>query len=269
MVIDCALIRHERRKLRRNPARSWRCLVGRLFSTLTLLPVSVDEATAQADATCQQFLDSFQAEFGDMVLGAEINKTDAIIRVDRGVWVEALRFAKTSLELTYFCFLSGLDWLDNPAQTTRYENVWGSVEAETDDADPPAEPSVESVSAGYRTGTAGGDTRFQVFARVGSPMLHRGVLLKADLDSSDPRIATASKVYAGANWHERETWEMFGFWFDGHPNLIHIYLPGGFEGYPLRKDFPLLAREVKPWPGLTNVEPITGEAEEAAEGESA
>ena len=47
---------------------------------------------------------------------------------------------------------------------------------------------------------------------------------------------------------------------DGHPNLIHIYLPGGFEGYPLRKDFPLLAREVKPWPGLTNVEPITGDA---------
>ena len=77
----------------------------------------------------------------------------------------------------------------------------------------------------------------------------------------DPRVATISTVFAGANWHERETWEMFGFWFDGHPNLIHIYLPGAFEGYPLRKDFPLLAREVKPWPGLTNVEPIAGEAD--------
>ena len=55
---------------------------------------------------------------------------------------------------------------------------------------------------------------------------------------------------------------MYGFGFDGHPDLKHIYLPGAFEGHPLRKDFPLLAREVKPWPGLTNVEPIAGEVGE-------
>ena len=73
---------------------------------------------------------------------------------------------------------------------------------------------------------------------------------------------TKLKVYAGADWHERETWEMYGFWIDGHPHLVHLYLPGGFEGYPMRKDFPLLAREVKPWPGLTNVEPIAGSADE-------
>ncbi len=258
-------------------------MVGRWFSTLTLLPVSVDEATAQADATCQRFLDSFRAEFGDKVLGAEINKTDAIVRVDSSVWVEALRFAKTSLELTFFCFLSGLDWLENPTQTTRYENVWGSVDEESGDAvDTAVSDTADSAAAtdgagdavakapvGYRSGTAGGDTRFQVFARVSSTTTHRGLILKADLDDTDPRIPTITKVYAGADWHERETWEMFGFWFDGHPNLVHLYLPGGFEGYPLRKDFPLLAREVKPWPGLTNVEPIAGEAEEAAEGESA
>jgi NADH-quinone oxidoreductase subunit C len=49
---------------------------------------------------------------------------------------------------------------------------------------------------------------------------------------------------------------MYGFDFVGHPNLIHLYLPGEFEGFPLRKDFPLLAREVKPWPGLVDVEPM-------------
>jgi NADH-quinone oxidoreductase subunit C len=241
--------------------------------------VSVDEAIAPADATCQRYLDALAAEFGDKVLGAEINKTDAIVRVDRSVWVEALRFAKTTLDLPFFCFLSGLDWLENKDQTTRYENVWGSVEEEAAVEDAPADAVVEAapaevvvdvVAAGHRTGRAGGDTRFQVFARVSSPTAHRGLIIKADLDDTDPRIPTISKVYAGADWHERETWEMFGYWFDGHPNLIHIYLPGGFEGYPLRKDFPLLAREVKPWPGLTNVEPIAGEAEaEAAEGESA
>jgi NADH-quinone oxidoreductase subunit C len=52
---------------------------------------------------------------------------------------------------------------------------------------------------------------------------------------------------------------MYGFVFDGHPGLRHLYLPGAFEGYPLRKDFPLLAREIKPWPGLVDKEPMPGE----------
>ena len=47
-------------------------------------------------------------------------------------------------------------------------------------------------------------------------------------------------VYAGADWHERECWEMYGIVFDGHPALRHLYLPAEFEGHPLRKDFPLL-----------------------------
>ena len=47
---------------------------------------------------------------------------------------------------------------------------------------------------------------------------------------------------------------MFGIAFDGHPGLRHIYLPGEFEGHPLRKDYPLLARRVKPWPGIVDVE---------------
>ena len=74
-------------------------------------------------------------------------------------------------------------------------------------------------------------------------------------------------VYAGANWHEREAHEMFGIDFVGHPYLRKLYLPGAFEGFPLRKDFPLLAREVKPWPGLVDVEPMPGveEADEPAE----
>jgi NADH-quinone oxidoreductase subunit C len=53
---------------------------------------------------------------------------------------------------------------------------------------------------------------------------------------------------------------MYGFVFDGHPSLRHLYLPSEFEGHPLRKDYPLLAREVKPWPGLVDVEPMPGEA---------
>ena len=51
---------------------------------------------------------------------------------------------------------------------------------------------------------------------------------------------------------------MFGITFVGHPNLTHIYLPAEFQGNPLRKDFPLLARRIRPWPGIVDVEPMPG-----------
>jgi NADH-quinone oxidoreductase subunit C len=51
---------------------------------------------------------------------------------------------------------------------------------------------------------------------------------------------------------------MYGIGFTGHRYLEPIYLPTGFEGHPLRKDYPLLARVVKPWPGIVDVEPMPG-----------
>jgi len=63
------------------------------------------------------------------------------------------------------------------------------------------------------------------------------------------RLPTLYDLWAGADWHERETWELFGVGFDGHPNLAKLLLPEEFEGFPLRKEFALLAREAKPWPG--------------------
>jgi NADH-quinone oxidoreductase subunit C len=56
---------------------------------------------------------------------------------------------------------------------------------------------------------------------------------------------------------------MFGIRFRGHPGLRNLYLPGDFEGHPLRKDFPLLARLVKPWPGIVDVEPMPDVPEES------
>jgi NADH-quinone oxidoreductase subunit C len=55
---------------------------------------------------------------------------------------------------------------------------------------------------------------------------------------------------------------MYGIRFDGHPNLRNLYLPGAFEGHPLRKDFPLLSRIVKPWPGIVDVEGMPGVADD-------
>jgi NADH-quinone oxidoreductase subunit C len=65
-------------------------------------------------------------------------------------------------------------------------------------------------------------------------------------------VPTLSGVWRGANWHERETWEMFGVLFEGHPHLVKLLLPEAFEGNPMRKDFLLMTREAKEWEGREN-----------------
>jgi NADH-quinone oxidoreductase subunit C len=69
------------------------------------------------------------------------------------------------------------------------------------------------------------------------------------------------EIYAGANWHEREAYEMFGINFENHPNLEKLYLPDGYEGNPMLKSFELISREVKPWPGEVDVEGMPEESE--------
>jgi NADH-quinone oxidoreductase subunit C len=75
------------------------------------------------------------------------------------------------------------------------------------------------------------------------------LLLRTLLDARQPHVASATEVFRGAAWHERETHEMFGVDFVGHPHLVPLLLPDGFEGHPLRKEFVLAARAAKPWPG--------------------
>ncbi|MDX2293942.1 MULTISPECIES: NADH-quinone oxidoreductase subunit C [Streptomyces] len=77
----------------------------------------------------------------------------------------------------------------------------------------------------------------------------RRLLLRTTVPHEAPALPTAIGVYAGAAWHERETHEMFGVVFEGHPNLTPLLLPENFEGHPLRKDFVLAARVAKAWPG--------------------
>lgn len=75
------------------------------------------------------------------------------------------------------------------------------------------------------------------------------VIVRTLIPREKPLLPTLSALYAGANWHERETFEMFGITFEDHPNLIPLLLPDGFEGNPLRKEFVLASRVAKPWPG--------------------
>ncbi|MQS12769.1 NADH-quinone oxidoreductase subunit C [Streptomyces kaniharaensis] len=92
---------------------------------------------------------------------------------------------------------------------------------------------------------------FSVIAHLASAEGHsvRHLALRTRVPRDKAALPTAVPVYAGAAWHERETHEMFGIDFPGHPYLATLLLPDGFEGHPLRKEFVLAARVAKAWPG--------------------
>jgi NADH-quinone oxidoreductase subunit C len=199
-----------------------------------------DVKALPGDGLREGIIDLLRTALGEGLVDTHLVPNDDLwVRVDRSVWrrtAEVLRAAG----FDYFCYISAIDWLPSP---------WGR--GEEDPADPPPQRSTEIVQ-----GVAGGDTRFQLLARLTDLSRHVGVTIKADVPSEDLVVDSWISVFAGANWHERETHEMFGIGFAGHPDLRNMYLPGDFEGYPLRKDFPLLARMVKPWPGIVDVEPM-------------
>lgn len=80
--------------------------------------------------------------------------------------------------------------------------------------------------------------RFDVVYHLMSPTLNQRIRVKAQTDEDTP-VASATDVFPGANWFEREAYDMYGILFTGHPDLRRLLTDYGFEGHPLRKDFPL------------------------------
>jgi NADH-quinone oxidoreductase subunit C len=188
--------------------------------------------------------DRLQAELGDAIVEHGETLGDVVVRVKPDAWRRTAEVCKTRCDCDYLSFVSGIDWMPTPAV----------AEEGSGDTSAPAQPKEETY------GVAGSAGRYQVFAVVESTRRQQWrIILKTDVDANDMRAESWVPVYPGADWHEREAWEMYGIVFDGHPSLRHLYLPSEFEGHPLRKDFPLLAREVKPWPGLVDVEPMPGD----------
>ena len=226
-----------------------------------------DDTAAPGDEAREALAAELSELLGDAVVESHVEVGQNLwLRVGLEHWhdtVAALRDAG----FAYFGFLSAIDWTDAPEG--RYEDTeFDSAGADEDD-------EASSATAEETVRRGGGETRFQLLAQLHSPSRHAAVLIKADVPEvvgSDGSSAPASvpsiiDVFAGADWHEREAHEMFGLVFDGHPNLAHIYLPTEFEGHPLRKDFPLLARAVKPWPGVVDIEEIPPELEAQLEAE--
>jgi NADH-quinone oxidoreductase subunit C len=83
------------------------------------------------------------------------------------------------------------------------------------------------------------EPRFEVVYHLQSVARKQRIRIKARLSGADPEIETICAVYRGADWYERETFDLFGIRFLGHPNLTRIMMPDDWEGFPLRKDYPV------------------------------
>jgi len=224
---------------------------------------TVDDAASDApvDEARSSLLEAITAELGDAVVGSHlIPGRDVWVRVSPEAWADTADYLRNRQRFRFFDWLSAIDWMPSPFG----RSLDAEIDSEVSTLDRMAE-TVRASRADQADGSfigfedspryAGGETRFQVLARLHNLTTDIGLNIKADVPA-DLTVPTWTDHFPGADWHEREAWEMYGVVFAGHPGLRNLYLPTGFEGHPLRKDYPLLSRLVKPWPGIVDVEPM-------------
>jgi NADH-quinone oxidoreductase subunit C len=98
--------------------------------------------------------------------------------------------------------------------------------------------------------------RFEVVYHFFSLAKKHRVRIKIPLDARNPEVDSVSSLWAGADWYEREVWDMFGVKFRNHPNLKRILMYEEFQGHPLRKDYPIRKRQPLIGPGSSE-QPLT------------
>ena len=87
------------------------------------------------------------------------------------------------------------------------------------------------------------EPRFEVVYHLYSTSRKHRIRLKVPVDDDDPTVASSHSVWPGFDWYEREAFDLYGVRFEGHPNLKRILMYEGFEGHPLRKDYPINRRQ--------------------------
>ena len=100
------------------------------------------------------------------------------------------------------------------------------------------------------------EPRFELIYILVSPQHRHRLRLKVRLSGEDPHVATVTDVWPGANWLEREVWDLFGIAFDGHPDPRRLLMPEDWDGHPLRKDYPV---QIRMTPGSSEALQMTAE----------
>ena len=173
----------------------------------------------------EEFLNQLKEDFDDV--SYEFETISIKVKVEN--WISSHEQLRDKFDLKYFSWLSAIDW-DNEVSV----------------GDAPKEEVTPS---------------FEIVTCLSSVDNSNLITISTTITKEESSIPSLVGVYVGANWHEREAFEMFGIDFEGHPNLTKLYLPDGYEGNPMLKSFELISREVKPWPGDVDVEGMPEDSE--------
>jgi NADH-quinone oxidoreductase subunit C len=179
----------------------------------------------------QKVLDALGKKFGDAIEHAESPHGDevAVVRRDRLVEIATWLRDDPAMAFDAPVFVTCLDLLD-----LRRPDAHGRL----------VEIDVSEVP------------RFEVCFQLRSTRHRHRLRLKVRVGEDDPRCPSLTPLWPGFDWQERETFDMFGIRFEGHPDLRRIYLYDEFVGYPLRKDYPKEKRQPLIRRGDLPVEPV-------------
>lgn len=163
-------------------------------------------------------LAALREALGDSTFSVTEFRDNLRLRVESGQLVRVITHLRSGLGFTVLAELGGADYLNYP-------------------------------------GRSGDLPRFEVHYVLLNPETNRRIVVKVGVPLSDPTLPSLTGLWTGANWMEREIFDMYGIRFDGHPDLRRILMPDEFTAHPLRKDYPLRGRgERHNFPRLTRGE---------------
>jgi NADH-quinone oxidoreductase subunit C len=164
----------------------------------------------------QKVLDALTAKFPHAVERTASSHQDEVAWIKRDNLLEVARWLRDDAAMAFDSpvFVTAIDWLDwNP--------IGVPVDAKWNESKP----------------------RFTVAYQLRSSTHRHRIRLEINCTESDPRVPSLAELWPAFNWQERETFDMYGIRFDGHPDLRRIYMYEEFVGYPLRKDYPKEKRQ--------------------------
>jgi NADH-quinone oxidoreductase subunit C len=142
--------------------------------------------------------------FGPVILKVSTFRDNVRVLVDRSKLMDALAFLKEEGGFGMLSELGGVDYLGYPGRNE--------------------------------------GSRFEVHYILLNQETHERIILKVGVDDPEPSLPSAVRLWLGADWMEREVFDMYGIRFEGHPDLRRILMPDEFTSFPLRKDYPLRGR---------------------------
>ena len=168
---------------------------------------------------------------GDRVLEHHSVRGDDRIHVARERILETARILRDDPELSFDLLLdvTAVDYLGQPDDFATKPQAWDGNRAVMR-----RRPQSRHELA---LPPRGSHPRFAVVYHLTSTRLAHRLRIKCRVPEDDPKIASLTPLWPGANWLERETWDLYGVVFEGHPDLRRIYLYEEFVGHPLRKDY--------------------------------